>query len=477
MIKNEKKYDKILKGLVEYFNNISLKIKENANFLNNKQTDLEILLQDYELGYIRIFLPKQSSYMKSLKLWKEYLNDRNPNIFTQNDICNLSFDDSILSDENYWNLLQKDIFIDDVIIQFLVRNLHYYWEDLDNFDYIQKQMLSYLKKIKTEKKLVKKWQSKPSLILSITNVPLEKTLLALINHNITKISKIYNNTYYDIKQDDMLAKLIQMEHLIYIFEHSDFLSNFETNFSMFQNSDFFNYAPIRHFEKDKNRSSKVLLEKRNKALSIFIKKLDVNTSNISYYRQILIDYVINSPVYGDPRKYEWQDYKDKESISIFKRWMNEKDVKFFFETLIDDDPHGRKDFWINCAEKIDSSMFILGNDIEANIKNRSKINEFKKASVKNVVQIENANKRINTNIFILRMQNHVFIEFSEYKNACYVYDYEFFKTNIRPLFSSQSERIKLKLEDFKQRKYCLKHFDHKSNWKSEITAFIKNENL
>lgn len=477
MVEDRNKYTSIFTKFVENTKELVKKIKIRESKLDVASTELERLLEQYELGYIKTFLPPRESSEKSRKRWNEFLENNNSNIFSEEDIYNFAFEYHILSDPKYWKVLEKTPYIDEKILFAIVRNFHYYWRDLDNFELISKQIPVYLKRIKSDKKIIETWKKKSEIIIGDKNVRLESRILSVLKHNITEISKIYKNKLYDIEKNDLLANLIKYEYILHIYGKTDFINNFEENFSIFK--DFYEYSLRPILRKVDNREhSQTLNDKRNHLLSIIIEKLNQHNYNVENYKQNLIDFVLESPLYGDPRNHSWFEYNNEKTINIFKSWLNERDIEIFFDILISDDPHDRKGFWKRLSDRIDNSLFVFGNGVESNRNYQQQIKNIKNSSSKNVVTIGSDSNLINANIAILTINNYTFIEFfSEKANACYVYDSEFYKQEIRYLLATNHSRMKIKkdLSEFKQQGY-LKKFNHDQNgiWMQNILDFLEN---
>ena len=162
-------------------------------------------------------------------------------------------------------------------------------------------------------------------------------------------------------------------------------------------------------------------------------------------------------------------------MEIFKTWLNERDIKFFFENLIDDDPHDRRGFWLTNADKIDYAIFVLGSDVPANYKNYKQINKFKQSASKNIFSIGDNYNLVKSNVFILKMGKIVVLEFSESGNACYVYYYDDYMKKINPNLQTKYSRANLKLSDFKQKDLCIDKFKHDQwgTWQKNMKAFLK----
>ena len=195
MVVEKNKYVSLFTKFVNNCDRISNDIQKNASVITGNATQLDSLLEDFDLGYIRVFLPPKNTFLESWKRWQKYLEVKDINIFSENDIYNLAFDYDVLNSEEYWKLLKNSEFITEPILFALIRNLHYYWTDINNFKTVINSLGQYLKSINTDKKLINRWKKQPELILGSYNINLEKILLMAINNNIINLPTIYENKF------------------------------------------------------------------------------------------------------------------------------------------------------------------------------------------------------------------------------------------------------------------------------------------
>ena len=474
MVVEKNKYVSLFTKFVNNCDRISNDIQKNASVITGNATQLDSLLEDFDLGYIRVFLPPKNTFLESWKRWQKYLKVKDINIFSENDIYNLAFDYDVLNSEEYWKLLKNSEFITEPILFALIRNLHYYWTDINNFKTVINSSGQYLKSINTDKKLINRWKKQPELILGSYNINLEKILLMAINNNIINLPTIYENKLYDIQKNDLLANIIQYEYLSEVIQTKLFLEQLNYFFNLCL--DFFNYSIKPSFRsEDTRKESQSLKFKRDSLLAELIIKINTISHYDEEYKFRLIEYIINLPVYGDPRLKVWEGYTHYQAMEIFKTWLNERDIKFFFENLIDDDPHDRRGFWLTNADKIDYAIFVLGSDVPANYKNYKQINKFKQSASKNIFSIGDNYNLVKSNVFILKMGKIVVLEFSESGNACYVYYYDDYMKKINPNLQTKYSRANLKLSDFKQKDLCIDKFKHDQwgTWQKNMKAFLK----
>lgn len=457
-------------SLFTKFNNnsewICKEIEKNASCLNIEDTKLASLLKDFDLGFIKVFLPPKNPRLISRKKWKQYLEDNELKNLSYDDIFNLAFEFQVLDNMRYVEILKN--FNADRIIFALVRNIHYYWTDLTNLEKIISAVKNLLKNTNTDKKIIKTWQKSPEYILGSPNLSLEKLLLTAIKHNIVDIDTLYANKQYDIEKFDLLANLIQCEYISYIFQKNDFMKNFDEYFARFKT--FFNFSMKPQFRPEDTRTvSESLNDKRNALLAELILMVE-NYKNSELYEQEIIDFIMSIPIYGDPRLKKWENFKYTKALDTIKTWLNKRDIKFFFETLIEDDPHRRKDFWIKYANKVESAEFIIKYDAKFNNKSYDSDMVFRVGCVDNLIK---------SNIFVLKMKDLVILEFSEKNNACYIYDRDYYDKNLRCLYLTKYSRVNFKkdLSSMKVKEHCLKFFYHGGAWENNVKAFLAEHDI
>lgn len=473
MTSEKNKYVSLFTKFVNNNERMVKEIQNNASVITDNTTQLDSLLEDLDLGYIKVFLPPKNTFLESWKRWKKYLETFDLNIFSENDIYNLAFDYDVLNNDEYWKLLKNRKFISENILFSLIRNLHYYWTDLNNFNKVIKDAEQYLKSINTDKKLITQWKKNPEVILGTQSITLEKILLHAINHNIINLPTLYNNKLYEIQKNDLVANIIQYEYLSEIIQTKTFIEQINYFFELC--IEFLNYSIKPEFRNGDERTvSQSLKQKRDSLLAELIVKIDSISRYDEEYKFKLIEYVLNCAIYGDPRLKEWADYKYAHAMDIFKMWLNERDIEFFFENLIDNDPHNRKGFWLNYTKKIQSAVFVLGNDVEVNRKNYDQIKKFKEISPKNFYKIGDERNTVKSNIFMLNMGSIVVVEFTEINNACFVYYSDDYQRELNPLLQAKSTRAKLKLSSFKDNDLCLERFTHDQwgTWQKNMKIFL-----
>jgi len=160
-------------------------------------------------------------------------------------------------------------------------------------------------------------------------------------------------------------------------------------------------------------------------------------------RTQLIDFILESKDFGDPRarKSAWADISP-EAQKRFISWLSEKDLAFFFELIIDHDPHNRKNFWMAYVNSVHDSRIVLCEQDQykhASLLRQQKGQRFSAGKLKNAT----------TSAFILDFGKYVVVEFSRIKNACYIYEKDTFDRTVGGIFQNDFTISKLKNEDVK----------------------------
>lgn len=468
------KFVSLFTKFINNTNRFSDSIRNNAIGILDKKTRLNSIIEDFDLGHVKVFLPPKNTRLNSWRKWQKYLQEGDIAILSENDVYNLAFEYSALDDERYLNIFQTNKFYTDDILFALVRNLHYFWTDLEKFELVCITINKFLKSLESEKKIIKKWRKKPDIILGTKALSLEKIFLMELRHKFLNFDFIYSNKLYYVQKNDLLINLVQYEYISELFQKKDIWENFDKTYDLFL--EFFNYSIKPVFRIDDSRSSsKTLIEKRNLLLAELILLIHSKKKN-DYYKSKLIEFILTTPIFGDPRTKEWFGFKYQKALEVVKIWLNEQDIEFFFDNLIDEDPHDRKGFWVDYADKVDSVMFIIGNDVPANLKNYNNISLFTKNASKNVFKVGCDTNFVKSNVFIISIGDLVILEFSESGHACYIYSSEYYKKEICHLFSSRFARANFKLANLKSKDKCVMNIRHDKwgNWQSKIKEFLNS---
>ena len=442
-------------------NRLSRMIDYNTELLTTKSNKLKNLVEELNLGFIELFIPENISIKESLNKWQISLQENNFSKITKSDICNISYVYDVINNKN---------FICEKLISVLIRQIHYFWTDLDNFTYKINCFQDILSKLKTNRKIYLDWQDKPFIIIGQNLVKYFKN--ELINKKI-EISDLYRNKKFDLQKDDLLSNLIEFEFLTASIQNlSTTSSEINDIYDKFKNFMGNSVKPKPRYYEERN-SSRTLSKYRNKLLALMI--ICCEKLQLPKMKKDLIEFVLNNTTYGDPRIVKWQNFESDVEISAyktFKIWLNERDIEFFFENLIDSDPHYRKNFWLGYAYKIEEAIFILGNDVQANRDNFDEISKFRKLLPEKFLRV-GSKYRFDTNVFILKIGDIYVLEFSKVGNACYLYNKENYDKYISILLT-QRNLMSLKTSELKIESVALRKISHFTNWQYQLSNFIKN---
>lgn len=432
---------KILKWSERLYDNLTGK----ANELN-KETKLATLVKEIEYGYKNIDAPGDVKLQQSKQRWEEYIKNNDINSLSPGDILNLAFVYDVINDDRYWSVLNN--FWSEKLIFALVRNVHRFWLSIDNLNNKLDIFNKLLQKIQSSKKILQLWKKHPEIIIGTKNKSLEYYLIEKINFNILNLPQLLSDKQYEIKQSDSLITGIKYQFLIKLFQQK--ITSIDFVKILYEESLLF----IQY-----NRTTNDKLNRWNETIIAYliqaIDKCNYFKTDISdelNYKKKTMNFLLKR--YGDPREETnyWHTFYYSPAVDILKKWLNEQDVRFFFDNLVDDetDRHDRKGFWLNYAKNITRAKFIVSTQTSAYIKNKQQIDKMYPYYAKNkrIYSLPKA----KTNIFIIEIKNFVIIDFSEIGNACYVYEYEKYKKeNIEYVLKTNDSRLKATENDFKNK--------------------------
>lgn len=447
--------------------NIDAKTEELKNF-----KIFDDLTEELKLGIIKI-KENPNNFNESWEKWEKYLDDNDSSRFNESNILDLCFSYESLNDSRFWNLINTDKFITDSVISYLVRNLHYFWTDLDDFDTKRDIFKSMLGRIDSNREIIKYWKEKPHVIIGDKNRNFVQFLTNLLISKKITINALYKNKKYDIRNCDILSNLVECEVLKEEIKNINF-ENITKIYESFK--DFIKYSE-KSKTNDSRRTTKSINIAKNNIIAEIIFVVDrlnkENSSRGNSFKEDLTNFLVDK--LGDPRIINWDNFEEGNKLkakNIIDCWLNERDIKFFFENLIDADPQYRKDFWIGYAPKIQESLFLLGNNVSANRKNYNEIDNFRNLMPKKFLKIGDSDHNFSTNVFILKIGRLYILEFSEEGNACYFYDEKTYKEHIAPKFNTQHRRQVLKTSELKQQQLCLDKMSHRATWQPKFKEFI-----
>jgi hypothetical protein len=175
-------------------------------------------------------------------------------------------------------------------------------------------------------------------------------------------------------------------------------------------------------------------------------------------------YLLEHPQFRDPRLPRrgicW-DLCSEEARRRFTGWLAKKDLLFFFETVIQNDPHGRKDFWLQYIDGAEDANVALSDGDRARVVSQAKER----------LEYSNAVAGGGTSAFIMRFRGHgrdlVCVEFSQVGNALYVFDAEGFK-----LAAGGLRRHEFHISEDLKNWRKLEKFNHTTNWQWKVRSFL-----
>lgn len=154
-------------------------------------------------------------------------------------------------------------------------------------------------------------------------------------------------------------------------------------------------------------------------------------------------------------------------------WLAKQDLLFFFEFVIREDPHGRKDFWLQYIEQVEDSNVALCDEDVRRLKASTRANERL-----SYWPVDGAS---DVSAFLMRFrgaQGLVFVEFSKSGNALYVHDADMFEQKVgglRPYVDSKGvvARAFHLNDDLKHRSRLYKQPHHVSTWRTRVTEGLQ----
>lgn len=397
-------------------------------------------MQEMGLGSI-----SNSKREKILEKWNLYINsnDQSQIKFNLKEIEFLSTQTNIFLNDSFWDLLMDLSAISHKIIIGLVYNIHILWTEIKDFNKIIDSITFMILEHKQENKLIQFWRENIELVLSEKSPINLATKLVDENLNLSTLS----DKYYLSLNNTNLGKEIEkcvLEAKLNKFKREKNIKPTDLNY-------IFVTLSGGLFSKQEG----------NKILSLALQIVDecLNQTKmpcIDTFR----DYLLNNIDYKDPREYpeKWLTFEDS-GKNIFMKWLNERDIRVFFDLFIDYDPHRRKDFWLKYAGKVKKTTILKGNNVQQNFKNKDEIN----------LLIANGNKFVPldapTNAFILEFDNIIAVEFSEAGNACYIYNKESFLQQI-------NYRNNYSIEDLKNKVISMNIVPHHQGWQGKLLGWL-----
>jgi hypothetical protein len=182
----------------------------------------------------------------------------------------------------------------------------------------------------------------------------------------------------------------------------------------------------------------------------------------------LREYLLGHPAFGDPRlpgrKSNW-DLCDPAARRRVIGWLAKGDLLFFFQFVITDDPHGRRDFWLRYIHRaVDAHVALSQEDA---LRLRAQVRE--KLSYSQVIGGQ------GTSAFLMRFRGApdlLCIEFSRTGNALYVHDADKF-TKLCGSIRNPSFNLAYQLKNSGH----IERFSHVHNWKWNVDNFLARHGI
>lgn len=296
-----------------FFANYSDIADSIARNINTKTEELkhlktfEDLTEEFKLGIIKVNETPNNS-KESHDKWQKYLENNDSSIFNENNILELCFSYEVLNNMLFWNLINVDKFSTERVISYLVRNIHYFWTDLDNFDEKIEIFKTMLYRANSKREIINYWKEKPHVIVGDKNRNLVAVLADLIKHKKTTLSSLYKTPKYDIRSCDLLSNLVECEVLKA--EIQSIGNNISVNINELTTSVSNTYDKFIGFIKysvklsttTNRKSTKSLILAKNDIIAeviLLIDKLCNKNDSFMYYKNSLLDFVVEN--LGDPR--------------------------------------------------------------------------------------------------------------------------------------------------------------------------------
>src|SRR5207249_273398 len=121
-----------------------------------------------------------------------------------------------------------------------------------------------------------------------------------------------------------------------------------------------------------------MLDRRRigRAMSSFILSSIVETDE--KIRADLEGYLLRDPGFGDPRlpskRPNWEAV-DPAARQRVVAWLSRQDLLFFYNFVIERDPHGRKPFWLRYIDQVQDSNVVLCDDDERRLNANTRVKE------------------------------------------------------------------------------------------------------
>lgn len=183
--------------------------------------------------------------------------------------------------------------------------------------------------------------------------------------------------------------------------------------------------------------------------------------NLEFQHQ-LINFILGSERLGDPRRPQncpnWIGIE--EGKNKFIQWLSKEDIEWFFNVILErNDPHGRKQFWLQYIKEIEASRVVLSMEDSSKLS----LPGVKVVKGRDYANFQSSSQN-QTSAFILVFPQVVAVEFSRTSNACYLYRSSKFKELVPDLWKESFSSP----EALKSKYYVSEKISHQSNWQDKM---------
>lgn len=436
-----------LRIISETFNSIPLFAGYNWN--DNKKvynTKLSQLAFEFDSGLTPISNSKRERILSKWNLLLDNKIDKSE--LTIKDFEILSFESNVILKPIFWDILMDIEETTPKIIIGLLYSVHKMWLSIENLESVLNVLRVLIYNFKGKNKIINFWKNNLKYVLAQDS----PTLLAKDSLNANGSINYLSKKYFINLENTELGQIVQ-EKIV------------EEKILMFTNNKSLSLNKVQNLINEINSAS-FYKKESNFYYALIILGVDVSQKDKNAAKDFLKDYFINHIDYKDPRKNleKWLSFNE-EARSVFISWLNEQDIRVFFDVFIDYDPHGRKHFWLNYSRNVKNTQIIQAPSLSQNIKNEEKINELKKKGYIFPKLID-----AQTNAFILDFDEFTVVEFSENGNACYIYE----KDKMQVL---QKTKNSFYIGELKNKNKALNVITHNKNWQYNLTNWLAHRGI
>jgi len=436
-----------LKAISETLNSVPM--FADYNWDGNKKiyyTKLSQLSEEVSNGLAPI---NQNRKEKALLKWSKYLeNEIKQEEFSIKEIEILSFEPKVILSDLFWDILLNASNITFKMIIGVLYATHRSWTTINNLESILSSIQTLILNNDFDNRIVRFWKENMNIVSSIQT---PKLLADECINNAIGIAEVSKKYMLSLEGTE-LATIIQQKIL-------------EERLERYIKNNAIGIDETKHITEEINQTI-FIKDMSNFYYNLLIQA--VNSSKIHRHdsKEYLKDYFLNNIDYNDPRKKpeKWLNF-DETGKNIIIAWLNEQDIKIFFDLFVGYDPHDRRYFWLKYANRIKKIKIIQCPTLYQNIKNKEKIDDLIKKGHKFIKLIG-----AQTNAFILEFENYTIVEFSENGNACYIYK----KDDIQ--FNKNVDNT-ISIYKLKDQYKAINKITHNKNWQYELTNWLAQKGI